>query len=133
MGGPVFHKADLPKAKRLFPDYYEGKWMIGDLSRGVIMAVSLKADGSYAGMERFLPSYRPIEPIDMKFGPDGDLYVLEYDSNWFRKSDNARLVRIEYNAGNRAPIAKAYVEGRDDCEPWGRVDILPGGQGRSLL
>lgn len=107
MGGPIFHKADLPKAKRLFPDYYEGKWMIGDLSRGLVMAVSMTADGAYAGMERFLPSYRPVEPIDMKFGPDGDLYVLEYGSNWFRKSDNSRLVRIEYNAGNRAPVAKA--------------------------
>ncbi len=107
MGGPIFHRADVPAAKHPFPAYFEGKWVIGDLSRGLIMAVSLTADGAYAGMERFLPSYRPIEPIDMKFGPDGDLYVLEYGSNWFRKSDNARLVRIEYNAGNRAPVAKA--------------------------
>lgn len=107
MGGPIFHRADFPKAKRAFPEYFESKWIIGDLSRSLIMSVSLTADGAYAGMERFLPSYRPIEPIDMKFGPDGDLYVLEYGSNWFRKSDNSRLVRIEYNAGNRAPVAKA--------------------------
>ncbi len=107
MGGPIFHRADFPKGKRVFPDYYEGKWLIGDLCRGLIMSVSLTADGAYAGMERFLPSYKPVEPIDMKFGPDGDLYVLEYGSNWFRKSDNSRLVRIEYNAGNRAPVAKA--------------------------
>jgi cytochrome c len=107
MGGPVFHRADYPKAKRPFPEYFDGKLIIGDLSRSLIMAVTLTADGAYAGMERFLPSYRPVEPIDMKFGPDGDLYVLEYGSNWFRKSDNARLVRIEYNAGNRAPVAKA--------------------------
>ena len=58
-------------------------------------------------MERVLPAYHPVEPIDMKFGPDGDLYVLEYGSNWFRKSDNARLVRIEYNSGNRKPIVQA--------------------------
>ncbi len=107
MGGPVFHRADFPGAKRLFPEYFEGRWIIGDLSRGWIMSVALTADGRYSSMDRFLPSYRPVEPIDMKFGPDGDLYVLEYGSNWFRKSDNARLVRIEYNAGNRAPVAKA--------------------------
>ncbi len=106
-GGPIFHKADFPAGKRVFPDYYEGKWLAADLSRSLIMAISLTADGAYAGMERFLPSYRPVEPIDIKFGPDGDLYVLEYGSNWFRKSDNSRLVRIEYNAGNRAPVAKA--------------------------
>ena len=28
----------------------------------------------------------------MKFGTDGDLYVLEYGSNWFRKSDNAEMM-----------------------------------------
>lgn len=107
MGGPVFHRADFPKAKRPFPEYFENKWIIGDLCRGLIMAVSLTADGAYAGMERLLPTYRPIEAIDMKFGPDGDLYVLEYGSNWFHKSENSRLTRIEYNAGNRAPVARA--------------------------
>ncbi|MBW3631115.1 MAG: PKD domain-containing protein, partial [Gemmatimonadetes bacterium] len=48
-------------------------------------------------------SYRPVEPMDMKFGPDGDLYVLEYGSVWFGPAPDAKLVRIEYNAGNRAP------------------------------
>ena len=43
----------------------------------------------------------------MKFGPDGDLYLLDYGSRWFTKSDDARLVRIEYNGGNRAPVATA--------------------------
>jgi cytochrome c len=45
--------------------------------------------------------------MDMKFGPDGDLYLLDYGSRWFTKSDDARLVRIAYNAGNRAPVATA--------------------------
>ncbi|MDB5112424.1 MAG: hypothetical protein JWR67_3538 [Mucilaginibacter sp.] len=104
IGGPIYHRSDFPAAKRPWPAYYEGKWMITDLARGWIMAVSMKANGDYDGMEQFSPSYHPIEPIDMKFGPDGDLYVLEYGSVWFGKSDNARLVRIEYNAGNRKPI-----------------------------
>lgn len=107
VGGPIYHRADFPKAERPFPDYYEGKWLAADLSRGWIMAISMNAAGDLAGIERFLPSYRPIEPIDIKFGPDGDLYVLEYGSSWFRKSPNAQLVRIEYNAGNRPPTVHA--------------------------
>ena len=55
------------------------------------MSISMKENGDYKSMERFLPSYQPIEPIDIKFGPNGDLYVLEYGSNWFRKSDNSKL------------------------------------------
>ncbi len=105
-GGPVYRRADFAgSAKRLFPAYYEGKWLITDLARGWIMAVTIGKDGNYESMERFLPSYHPIEPIDMKFGPDGDLYVLEYGNTWFAKSPDSQLVRIEYNAGNRTPIA----------------------------
>lgn len=103
VGGPIYHRLDRPAAKRPWPAYYEGKWLATDLARGWIMAISMKANGDYSGMEQFLPTYHPIEPIDMKFGPDGDLYVLEYGSVWFGKSDNAKLVRIEYNAGNRKP------------------------------
>lgn len=107
VGGPVYHRGDFSNAARPFPDYYEGKWLVADLSRGWIMSIAMNAAGDMAGLERFLPSYRPIEPIDIKFSPDGDLYVLEYGSNWFRKSNNARLVRIEYNAGNRPPVVHA--------------------------
>lgn len=107
VGGPIYRRADFAKAKRPFPDYYEGKWLVADLSRGWIMSIAMNEAGDMTGLERFLPTYRPIEPIDMKFGPDGDLYVLEYGSSWFRKSTNAQLVRIEYNAGNRPPVVHA--------------------------
>jgi len=106
-GGPIYHRADFPGAKRSWPTYYEGKWLATDLARGWIMAISIEANGDYKSMERFLPDYHPVEPIDMKFGPDGDLYVLEYGSVWFGKSASAKLVRIEYNAGNRKPIVVA--------------------------
>ena len=113
VGGPVFRRSNFSNAKRSYPGYYEGKWIVADLSRGWIMAISMKGNGDYKSMERFLPSYQPIEPIDIKFGPNGDLYVLEYGSNWFRKSDNSKLVRIEYNSGNRTPLvhASASVSG----------------------
>ncbi|RYC68974.1 PQQ-dependent sugar dehydrogenase [Spirosoma sordidisoli] len=117
-GGPVYRQADFKNAKRPWPAYYEGKWIVTDFSRGWIMAITMDAEGNYQSMERFLPSYHPVEPIDMKFGPDGDLYVLEYGSNWFRKSDNARLVRIEYNSGNRKPIVQASAS-----KPGGKVPL----------
>lgn len=102
-GGPVYRRADFKHPKRPWPAYYEGKWIATDFSRGWIIAVSMDESGNYKSMERVLPGYHPIEPIDMKFGPNGDLYLLEYGSNWFRKSENSSLVRIEYNGGNRKP------------------------------
>ena len=47
VGGPIFHRADFTSATRLFPDYYEGKWLTADLSRGWIMSVTMDERGDY--------------------------------------------------------------------------------------
>lgn len=118
VGGPIFHKADFKSPERLFPDYYEGKWFITDFIRGWIMAVTMDQQSNYVSMERFLPNERFDSPIDMKFGANGDLYLLEYGSNWFRGNDNARLVRIEYNGGNRKPVVQASASKTSGAVPF---------------
>jgi cytochrome c len=117
-GGPVYHKADFKNPKRPWPAYYEGKWIAADFSRGWIMAISMKENGDYDSMERVLPNYHPVQPIDIKFGPEGDLYILEYGSNWFRKSDNSRLIRIEYNGGNRKPLVQVTTDKKGGTVPF---------------
>jgi cytochrome c len=117
-GGPVYHQSDFKNPKRPWPAYYENKWITTDFSRGWIMAITMNEQGDYQSMERVLPSYHPVEPIDMKFGPDGDMYILEYGSNWFRKSDNSRLVRIEYNGGNRKPVVQAMASATGGTVPF---------------
>ena len=110
-GGPIYHRTDFAAtAPRPWPAYYEGKWLITDCSRGWVISVTLDKDSNYQSMERFLPSVRFAEPMDMKFGPEGDLYVLDYGSTWFAKSDDSKLVRIEYTAGNRTPKAVASAD-----------------------
>lgn len=110
-GGPVFRKNDFSKnAPFVFPAYYEGKWLIVDFMRGWIMAVTMDENGDYQSMERFLPSDNFSSAIDMDFGPDGALYVLEYGSAWFRGNSNSKLVKIEYNAGNRKPNVSASAD-----------------------
>ena len=107
IGGPIYHRADFKDPKRPWPDYFEGNWIIAEFSRRLILSVSMQPNGDYKSMERIVPDYRPVEPIDLKFGPDGDLYVLEYGGRWFQASPDAKLVRIEFEAGNRKPIAVA--------------------------
>jgi cytochrome c len=108
-GGPIFRSSDFPNGKRVFPSYYEGKWLIVEFMRGWIMAVTMDENGNYKSMERFMPGTDFGSAIDMDFAPDGDLYVLEYGTAWFKGNDNAKLVKVEYNAGNRMPkvVAKA--------------------------
>jgi cytochrome c len=117
-GGPVFRRADFPGAKRVFPSYYEGKWLIVEFMRGWIMSVTLDENGNYKSMERFMPNTTFGSAIDMDFSPEGDLYVLEYGSAWFRGNDNARLVKIEYQGGNRKPEVVATAANKAGAAPF---------------
>jgi cytochrome c len=103
MAGPVFYQDEFKNAPRAFPKYYNGKLLIYDWMRGWIMAVSMDKDGNYVSMDPFMPSSKFNNPMDMEFAADGDLYMLEYGTGWFSANDDARLIRIEYNGGNRKP------------------------------
>ena len=110
MAGPVFHTDEFKNAKAAFPKYYDGKLLIYEWMRGWIMAVTLDKDGNYSSMERFMPSYKFSNPMDMEFADNGDLYMLEYGSGWFTANDDARLIRIEYNGGNRKPAIEIAAD-----------------------
>jgi len=62
-------------------------------------------------IEQFMPSGKFAAPIEMEFGPNGDLYVLEYGTLWFqgtrRRQSGAH--RIQWRP-NRKPIAVAAVD-----------------------
>ncbi|MDA0753054.1 MAG: PKD domain-containing protein, partial [Verrucomicrobia bacterium] len=80
--------------------------------------ISMEDNGDFKSLERFLPDYRPVEPIDIKFGPNGDLYVLEYGGRWFQYSPEARLVRIAFEGGNRQPIVVAKSDKKGGVPPF---------------
>src|SRR5690606_3610390 len=103
VGGPIYHRSDFDNPERPFPAYYEGKWFITDFARGWINLVELDEQGDVKSMESFLPDVKLLGPLDMKFGPEGDLYVIEYGQGYFKDNPEAQLVRIEYNGGNRKP------------------------------
>lgn len=116
-GGPVYRKSDFPNAARPFPSYYEGKWLIVEFMRGWIMSVTMDENGNYKSMEKFAPELNFSSAIDMKFGPEGDLYVLEYGSAWFKGNENAHLTRVEYNDGNRQPVVNASASKTSGAVP----------------
>jgi cytochrome c len=107
MAGPVYYADDFKGLPNRFPDYFNGKFFAYDWMRDLINIVSMKPNGDFISMERFLPDMKFSHPMDMQFGKDGALYTLEYGPNWFAQNDDARLSRIDYTAGNRKPVAKA--------------------------
>ena len=105
MAGPVYYYDDYPDSGRKFPKYYDGKWFIYEWMRNWIKVVTFDEADSFKQVEPFLPGIELVSPMDMEFGPDGALYMLEYGTNWFTGNDDARLIRIDYNDQNRLPVA----------------------------
>jgi len=109
MAGPVFYRDDFNDSDSRFPEYYDGKFFFYDWMRDQIMAADLDETGYVTDFERFLPSQDLRHPMDMMFSPDGDLYIIEYGRKWFAENNDARLMRIRFNAGNRKPVPALEV------------------------
>lgn len=108
--GPVYHfDEDNPSPTKL-PRYYDNCLFIYEWSRHWIMAVHLDDDSNIVKIEPFLENHSLKRPVDMKLGKDGELYVLEYGDTWGFNEDS-RLLRIDYNRGNRSPVAKVAAAG----------------------
>lgn len=104
MAGPVFYSDDFAGVATAFPKWFNNKLIIYDWMRNWMFLVSLDKEGKIVDMEPFMENTKFNNIMDMQFGPDGKLYMLEYGTQWFAQNLDARLVRIDYNAGNRAPV-----------------------------
>lgn len=106
MAGPVFYQDLFPESENRYPSYYDGKLFTYDWMRGWIMAVTFDENGDMERMERFLPNTKFNNLMDLISGPKGDLYALEYGTNWFTQNMDARLIHLTYSSANRVPVAK---------------------------
>ena len=110
MAGPVYYSDMFKGVKDRFPNYYDGKFFIYDFMRDWILLVTMNESGDLQTIEHFLPNLKLSSPMDMQFGPDGALYILEYGTQWFAQNQDARLIRIDYSSDNRAPVAYATAD-----------------------
>jgi cytochrome c len=118
MAGPVYYTADYPADSKVkFPEHYNGKFFHYDWMRDHILPVTMNAAGDYLSAEKFLKQGTFSHPIDMEFGPDGSLYVLEYGQNWFANNQDSGLNRITYNAGNRKPAIVSTISKKVGAAP----------------
>ncbi len=114
--GPVYHYDDYPESPGKLPRYYDNCLFIYEWSRHWIMAVHLDEDSNYVRIEPFLEGHSLKRPVDMKFGRNGELYVLEYGDTWGFNEDS-RLLKVTYNRGNRAPVARVAASGNIGAAP----------------
>lgn len=119
MAGPVYHYDETLKSAIKLPLYYNNALFIYDWIRGWIMAVRMNKNGDYEGMEPFMPGTKFSSIIDMKMGPDGALYVLEYGKTWYQANPDADIARIVYSPKAADSKESASKHTKDDKMPTG--------------
>ncbi|MFJ2034354.1 PQQ-dependent sugar dehydrogenase [Streptosporangium sp. NPDC087985] len=122
MGGPVYHYDAKNPSPTKFPAYWDKKYFFGEFSQD-FLAVFTAPDpnGPVTDILHFLPNAEltkmgmPItdNPMDLEFGPDGSLYVLEYGDGFFRANPDAGLYRIDYKGD--APTTLLTVTATSRC------------------
>jgi PKD repeat protein len=112
MGGPVYHYDPDNPSESKFPAYYDDHWFPYEWGRGWIKETALDAGGGPLEVSAFLddPAFDWAQPMDMEFGPDGSLYVLDYGTGFFGGDANSALYRVDYVHGGRRPIAEASAD-----------------------
>ena len=117
MGGPFYDFDSELDSDVKFPEYFDGKPFFYEWSKNRVYSMILDDEGSLEKISRFLPTESFMAPQDMKFGPDGALYTLEWGGGFGRDNPNSAIYRIEYISGSRSPIAVATATPDSGQEP----------------
>ncbi|MFJ6907199.1 PQQ-dependent sugar dehydrogenase [Streptomyces griseoluteus] len=108
MGGPVYHYDPALDSPVKFPEAYDGDFFAGEFGRRWIKRIETGADGTVQSINAF--PWTGTQVMDMAFGPDGALYVLDYGTAWFGGDDNSALYRIENATDGHSPVARAAAD-----------------------
>ncbi|RIJ70185.1 PKD domain-containing protein, partial [Nakamurella silvestris] len=117
MAGPVYHFDPELDSPRKWPEYFSGTPLFYEWGRNFIAEFPLGADGKVKAINRVLTDRPFLSPLDLQFGPDGALYLLEWGGGFGRDNPNSGLYRIDYAADGRAPAAKAGADRTDGPGP----------------
>lgn len=132
--GPVFHFKPEFRQTGGFPEAFDNCLLFYDWQRPFMKWARLAPDSSLRGIEPFTGAVTVVNdhdranaarregrfviqrPVDSQFGPDGCLYLLDYGETWGVNPD-ARLIKISYQWGNVAPVAKISADRTAGREP----------------
>ncbi|WP_206503287.1 PQQ-dependent sugar dehydrogenase [Streptomyces chrestomyceticus] len=108
MAGPVYRYDAASTSQVKFPQAYDGNFFAGEFGRRWIKRIEQTADGTGRTINAF--PWKGTQVMDMAFGPDGALYVLDYGTGYFNGDANSALYRIENATGGHSPVAEAKAD-----------------------
>ncbi|MFG6444521.1 ThuA domain-containing protein [Microbacterium sp. P07] len=119
MGGPVYQYDEELDSDVKWPAYWDNKAILGDWNAGQIFSVQLNTDETDAArnseivdINRILPGiFDPSKgfyrAMDMTWGPDGALYVIDWGEGFGGDNASSGIYRIDYVQANPSPLARA--------------------------
>lgn len=108
MGGPVYHYDASLDSPVKFPEAYDGDFFAGEFGRRWIKRITSDDNGTVQSINDI--PWTGTQVMDMAFGPDGALYVLDYGVSWFGGDENSALYRIENATDGHSPVAQAAAD-----------------------
>jgi PKD repeat protein/type 1 glutamine amidotransferase len=117
MGGPFYDFDPDSTSDVKFPEYFDGKPFFYEWSKNRLYSMILDDQGGFEKISRFLPNQSFMSPQDLKFGPDGALYTLEWGGGFGRDNPNSGIYRVDYITGSRSPLAQATATPDNGQEP----------------
>jgi len=103
LGGPYYRFSGTGPKTRM-PPHLSGKFLVGEFSRRWFDVLALDDSGRVSDVQPIFRGMTFKEPIDMAFGPEGNLYVLEYGEGWFAANAGGGLYQIEYSGSCLLPV-----------------------------
>jgi cytochrome c len=104
MGGPAYRYDPNLSSSVKWPSYFDGVPIFYEWSRDALFAFVLDGDGKLGRIRPLVPDLELANPIDVEFGPDGALYMLEYGDGYYAENPEAQLSRIDFVRGNFTPV-----------------------------
>jgi cytochrome c len=118
MGGPAYSFSKKSTSRTKWPAYYDGKVFMYEWTRDYVKAITLGRGNQVRKIEPVIGSMTFDNPMDMEFGPDGSLYVLEYGDGYFAENPEAQLARVDFVRGNRTPKPKVKASRTNGLPPF---------------
>ena len=109
MGGPVYRYSAANGLATKFPQSFDGHFFAGEFGRGWVKPIDVTAAGGVGEIADF--PWNGKQVMDMAFGADGSLYVLDYGTGYFNGDANSALYRYDYvSGGNKNPVAAVSAD-----------------------
>ncbi|TDE01332.1 ThuA domain-containing protein [Jiangella asiatica] len=119
MAGPVYRYDETLDSDVKWPVYYDGAALFYEWTNtddGYLRPFDNDVwefrldDGAVHDINPLLSTMDFLRPMDMTFGPDGALYLIEWGTGFGGENADSGVYRIEYTGGGSRPTAEAGAD-----------------------